>query len=174
MRTIHTPWQPAALCIVLFVTIFALILAACGPRSSGTGSGLQPSPIPTSGTVAGYGYDTAPGCPSDVVVSPAPPAADVIVQPKQAATPITAHQGEVIEIQVPFGVTWEGPTTSPGPLQLQSPYGYAWKPDSACIWRFLAQRTGTVELLFSGMAICKKDLHCVPSVTEVSFTIKVI
>ena len=172
MRITHTLWQPTALCIVLFVTIFALILDACGTRSSGTGAGLHPSPIPTSGTVVGYG--TVYGCPSDVVVSPTPPAADVTVQPNQGATPITAHQGEVIEIQAPFGLTWEGPTTSQGTLQLQSPYGYAWKPDSACIWRFLAQRTGTVELLFSGMAICKKGLHCVPSVTEASFTIKVI
>jgi len=172
MRITHTLWQPTALCIVIFVTIFALILDACGTRSSGSGAGLHPSPIPKSGTVAGYG--TVYGCPSDVVVSPTPPAADVTVQPNQGATPITAHQGEVIEIQAPFGLTWEGPTTSQGPLQLQSPYGYAWKPDSACIWRFLAQGTGTVELLFSGMAICKKGLHCVPSVTEASFTIKVI
>ena len=172
MRTIHALWQPKSLCIMLFVTIFALILEACGTRSSGTGAGLHPSPIPTSGTVVGYG--TVYGCPSDVVVSPAPPAADVTVQPNQGATPIHAHQGEVIEVQAPFGLVWEGPTTSQGPLQLQSPYGYAWKPDSACIWRFLAQGTGTVELLFSGMAICKKGLHCVPSVTEASFTIKVI
>jgi hypothetical protein len=172
MRTIHALYQRPALCIVLFVTIFAPILDACGTRSSGTREGFHPSPIPTSETVAGYG--TAQGCPSDVVVSHAPPAADVTVQPNQGATPITAHQGEVIEIQVPFGLSWEGPTTSQGPLQLQSPYGYAWKPDSACIWRFLAQGTGTVELPFSGMAICKKGLHCVPSVTEASFTIKVI
>jgi len=172
MRTSHALWQCRALCLVLFVTIFALILAACGTRSGGTGVGLHPSPIPTSGTVPGYG--TAHGCPSDVVVSSAPPAADITVQPKQGATPIAAHQGEVIEIQVPFGLTWEGPTTSQGPLQLQSPYGYVWKPDSACIWRFLAQGTGTVELLFSGMAICQRNLHCVPSVTEASFTIKVI
>jgi hypothetical protein len=172
MRTIHTLWQPTALCIVLFVSIFALILAACGTRSSSTGAGLHPSPIPTSGTVAGYG--TTHGCPSDVVVRSAPPAADVTIQPNQGATPIAAHQGEMIEIQVPFGLTWQGPTTSQGPLQLQSPYGYAWKPDSACIWRFLAQGTGTVELLFSGTAICQKDLHCVPSVREASFTIKVI
>jgi hypothetical protein len=172
MRTIHALWQPKSLCIVLFVTIFALILEACGTRSSGAATGFHPSSIRTSGTVVGYG--TVYGCPSNIVVSPAPPAADVTVQPNQGATPIHAHQGEVIEIQVPFGLTWEGPTTSQGPLQLQSPYGYAWKPDSACIWRFLAQGTGTVELLFSGMAICKKGLHCVPSVTEASFTIKVI
>src|SRR5215469_14566995 len=166
MRTIHAPWQDRALCIVLFVTIFALILAACGTRGSDTRPGLHPSPIPTSGTVAGYG--TAHGCPSDVVVSSAPKAADVTVQPHQGATPITTHQGEVIEVQMPFGLVWEGPTTSQRPLQLQSPYGYAWKPDSACIWRFLAQGTGTVELLFSGMAICPKDLHCVPSETDES------
>ncbi len=172
MRTIHALWQHTALRIVLFVTIFALILAACGTRSGGNGAGLHPSPIPTSGTVTGYG--TAHGCPSDVVVSPAPPAADVTVQPKQGTTPITAHQGEVIEVQMPFGLVWEGPTTSQGPLQLQSPYGYAWKPSDACIWRFLAQGTGTVELPFSGMAICQRNLHCVPSVTEASFTIKVI
>jgi hypothetical protein len=107
-------------------------------------------------------------------VNPAPPAADVIIQPQQGTTPITVKQGEVIEIQMPFGLMWEGPTTSQGPLQLQSPYGYAWKPGGACIWRFLAQGTGTVELPFSAIVICQRDLHCVPSVTEASFTIKVI
>jgi hypothetical protein len=171
MRAIHALYQRPALCIVLFVTIFALILDACGTISSGTGLSFHPSPIPTSGTVPEYG--TVHGCPSNVVVSPAPPAANVTVQPKQGATPITVKKGEVIEIQMPFGLTWEGPTTSQGPLQLQSPYGYAWKPGGACIWRFLAQGTGTVELPFSGTVICQRALHCVPSVTEASFTIKV-
>ena len=157
--------------IVLFITICAFVLAACGTRSSSIATEPTPSPIPTSGTVRGYG--AAYGCPSDVVVSNAPAAANVTVRPDQGLTTVSIHKGDLLEVQMPFGVAWKGPTTSQGVLQLQSPYGYVWKLSNACIWRFDARSTGTVELTFFGSALCKKTILCVPSVLNVAFTIKV-
>jgi hypothetical protein len=158
------------LLIVLFVTIGAFILAACGTRSSSTVTEITPPPIPTSGTERGYG--TAYGCPSDAVVSNAP-AANVMVRPDQGHTKIAIHTGDLLEVQMPFGVAWKGPTTSQGVLELQSPYGYVWKLSNACIWRFVARGAGTVELTFIGSALCKKTILCVPSVLDANFTIKV-
>jgi len=171
MHTRRTIQQKKVLCIVLFITIAASVLAACGTRSSGAGTGsISPSNSPTS-IVAGYG--TAHGCPSDVVVSTAPAAPGVTVVPKQGSGIVNVHKGDMIEIQMPFGLAWEGPTTSQGVLQLQIPYGYAWKPSNACIWRFVAQDIGTVALTFFGRALCKKSSLCVPSVAITSFTFKV-
>ncbi|HCJ34829.1 MAG TPA: hypothetical protein DHV65_11120 [Ktedonobacter sp.] len=99
---------------------------------------------------------------------------DVKIQPNQGTTAVNARTGDVLEIQMPFGLAWESPiTTSQGVLQLQSPSGYAWKPSNACIWRFVAKGTGTTALTFLGRAICQKVTTCVPSVTLTSFTIKV-
>jgi hypothetical protein len=171
MCAINVLRQKMCLLIVLLITICAFVLAACGTRSSSIGTEPTPSPSPTSGTVQGYG--TAYGCPSDVVVSNAPAAANVTVRPNQGHTTIYIHKGDVLEVQMPFGVAWKGPTTSQGVLELQSPYGYVWKLSNACIWRFVARGTGTVELSFFGSALCKKVILCVPSVLNAGFTIKV-
>jgi hypothetical protein len=174
MCSTHVLRQKKVLYTVLFVVIFAFVLAACGTRSSSTATGstsTTPASIPTSGTVPGY--TTTYGCPSDVVVSTAPAAPNVTVEPKQGNTVINAHRGDVIEIQMPFGVAWQGPTTSQGVLQLQQPAGYVWKPANACIWRFVAMGTGRVALDFSGSAICKKVSLCVPSEVDATFTITV-
>ena len=171
MHARRTLWQREVLRIVLYFTIIAGLLAACGTRSSGVGKGsISPSATASPfATVSGYG--TAQGCPSNVVVSVAPPKPDLTLGPTSAN--VTIHVGELIEIQMPFGLVWEGPTTTQGILQLQNPYGYAWKPGKACIWRFVAKDSGTVSLTFLGRAICKKVPLCVPSVTLASFTIKV-
>ena len=169
MHTIHALRQKIFLSIVLFSA--AVFLAACGTNTGGIGTGTTVSPTPTLATVRGYG--TAHGCPNDVVVSATPTAPDVKILPEQGARTINAHKGNLLEIQMPFGVVWEGPTTSQGALQLQSPYGYAWKESNACIWRFIAKDTGTVGLDFYGRAICKKVTLCTPSVSIASFTIKV-
>jgi hypothetical protein len=159
------------LCSVLFFTIIASLLAACGTRSGGVGKdSISPSATASPfTTVSGYGTDQ--GCPSNVVVSTAPATPDVTVGPTSGT--INIHKSEVIEIHMPFGFMWEGPKTSQGVLQLQIPYGYAWKPSNACIWRFVAKDVGVVSLTFLGRAICKKVSFCTPSVTVALFTIRV-
>jgi hypothetical protein len=171
MYTMHIRWQKKFLLITFIVVIFGFFLAACGTSSSGTAASSTPSPTPTFATVTGSG--SAHGCPSDVVVNSALAAPNVTIQPKQAAIPINARKGDVLEVQMPFGVMWQGPTTSQGVLQLQQPAGYAWKPINSCIWRFVAEKTGTVQLHFFGRAICKKVYLCTPSVLDTSFIINV-
>jgi hypothetical protein len=158
------------LCSVLFF-IMASLLAACGTRGGGAGTGsISPSATASPfATVSGYGTDQ--GCPSNVVVSVAPATPDVTAGPTSGT--INIQKGQVIEIHMPFGIMWEGPKTSQGVLQLQNPYGYAWKPINACIWRFIAKDVGVVSLTFLGRAICKKVSFCTPSVTVALFTIRV-
>ncbi|HYX50364.1 MAG TPA: hypothetical protein VE843_11515 [Ktedonobacteraceae bacterium] len=156
---------------MFFVVILVFILAACGSSNRGTAVSSAPSPTPTFVTKPGFG--SAYGCPSDVVVSSPLTQANVTIQPKQSASPINVRKGDVLEIQMPFGIMWQGPTVSQGPLQLQLPVGYAWKPSNSCIWRFVAEQTGTVQLQFFGRAMCKKVYLCTPSVLDTSFTIKV-
>jgi hypothetical protein len=177
MRPIYAFRRQMCVYIVLFVAIGASVLAGCGTNSSGTGATggtgttATPSPMPTSETIRGYG--TAYGCPSDVVVSNSPATANITVRPGQGQTTFSVHTGDVMEIQMPFGIAWRGPTAPVEVLQLQSPSGYVWKPSNACIWRFVARGAGKVKLTFEGMALCKKVPLCVPSVEIAEFTVQV-
>ena len=177
MRANDAPGQKRWKFFVCFLITAAFILTACGTNSTttasnpATGTASTPSPTPTIQTVRGYG--TAYGCPSDAVVSATPAVANIIVRPGQAHTTFSIQQGNVVEVQMPFGIAWRGPAVSGGGLQLQSPAGYAWKASNACIWRYVAKNAGTVKLTFSGMVLCKQNLHCALAEVLDEFTIKV-
>jgi hypothetical protein len=187
----RSPRQKMLFAIVLCVIVAASILAACGTNSSngaatGPNSSSNPSPTisptktstsparsATTPTKSVVGYGTANGCPSDIVMSSAPAAPDITVLPRQGNRIIDVRKGNVIEIQMPFGLVWRGPTTSQGVLQLQTPFGYAWKPSNACIWRFVASDSGSTVINFSGRPICKKTSLCVPAESIALFNFKV-
>ncbi len=163
---IHIARQKPLFLIVSLAALLTFGLAACG-STGGSGPGSTPTPTP------GQGYGTAHGCPSDAVVTPAPPAANVTVKLTDANSTITAHVGDVIEIQLPFGLRWTGPTTSGGGLQLQTPAGYASTATGMCIWRFSALSAGTTHLTFLARAICKEGQYCPQYVLAIPFTIVV-
>ena len=165
--------KPLPLFLILSLTaLLTFVLAACGSNggtSPGSGAASTPTPAPT--TVRGYG--TALECPSDAVVTNAPPAPNVTIKLADAHATITAHVGDVIEIQLPFGLRWTGPSTSVGGLQLQTPAGYASTATKVCIWHFNAQSTGRTQLVFSARAICKTGQSCPQYAVTVTFTIVV-
>ena len=165
--------QSFILIVPLFV-IVGFLFASCGANGSGTstGSGSESSPTPAPTTVKGYG--TAYGCPSDAVVTPPAGQPNVIVKLTDSNTVINAHTGDVIEVHLPFGQLWSGPTMSPSNiLQLQTPSGYALKSAKVCVWRFTAQSSGTEHLTFSAKAMCKPGELCPQYVLSVPFTIVV-
>ncbi len=151
-------------------TALAFVLTACGSNtSSGSGStssGNTPVPIATSAT-------NTNGCPNNTVINTASTPANIVLKTSNSNTMVTAHQGDVIEIQLPMGQMWNGPTTSQGVLQLQTPYGYVSQTANSCIWRFTAQGSGTTHLSFFGRAICKKGQMCPQYVVSVPFSIHV-
>ena len=151
------------------------IVAACGTNaSSGTSTGgTGNSPIANPSPTAVKGYGTAQGCPSDMVVSTAPSAANVVVKSNQTNAAITAHVGDVVEIRLPFGQKWSGPTASEGNLEIQQPSGYAWKTDKVCVWRFTAKSAGTTNLEFHEQALCKPGQMCPMYIAEFPFVITV-
>jgi hypothetical protein len=174
MHTIDALRQEKWKFIVFFAAIGAFILTACSANSSNyttTGTASTPSPMPTSGIVRGYG--TTYGCPADVVVSTAPAAANVLVRPGLGHTTFSARQGDVMEVQMPFGIAWKSPDLSGRVVQMQSPAGYVWKPSNACIWRYVARDGGTVKLIFFGTVLCKQNIHCALATVIDEFTIKV-
>jgi len=148
--------------------VAVLMLAACGTN---TGGRTDPHPVLTYPIVGGYG--TTYGCPSDVVVKPEPPAPNVVVNIKQSHTIVTAHIGNVVEIRLPFGHTWDGPRTLQAILQLHTPSGYAMKDKGVCVWRFVAQSAGTAHLTFYARAICERGQLCPLFILLVPFTIRV-
>jgi hypothetical protein len=162
----------------------ATLLVACGGATStssgsnssgsssnqGGGSGSANGGT-TSTAVASSG--TANGCPSNAVVTTVSGNASIIVKPAQMNQTISAHNGDIIEIQFPFGHKWTGPTTSQGILQLQGPAGYASKSANACIWRFVARGTGTVKLMFHSQALCQAGLACPMYITAIPFDFNV-
>ena len=170
MRMVQIDRRKSLWLIISLATALAFILTACGTNSnSGSGStstGTTPAPVATS-TV------NSNGCPSNAVVGTTSSPANVVLKTSNSNKTVTAHQGDVIEIQLPFGQLWNGPTTSQGVLQLQTPYGYASQTANACIWRFTAQGTGTTQLNFYGRAVCKKGQLCPQYVVSVPFSIHV-
>ena len=156
--------------IVPLALVLAFLLAACGSNggtSTGAGS-TTPTSAPTSVTSKG----TLEGCPSSAVVtSSAKP--NVIINMKNSNSTISAHNGDLIEVRLPFNEKWIGPTTSQGVLELQTPAGYALSSDKVCIWHFVAKGTGTTTLTFSGRAICKAGQLCPMYIMNVPFTIAV-
>ncbi len=186
MRLVDT-LQKHTLFSFIFLTIaLTLVLAGCG-ATTGTGSGGIAStastptqttqgaipPIVTQGSKAGYG--TTHGCPSNTVVTTAPSQANIIVTSKSVSSDktIIAHTGDVIEIRLAFGISWSGPTSSQGPLELQKPSGYASMTDQSCIWRFVSTSTGTAALAFTSRPLCDAHMMCPLYIRLVPITIKV-
>ncbi len=89
------------------------------------------------------------------------------------STPTSGTKGDLIEVQLPFGQKWSGPTTSQGVLELQSPFGYAEPTLKMCIWQFVAKGSGTVHLNFTGRAICLPGQLCPQYVMSVPFVVVV-
>ncbi len=161
--------------LALVLLTLSGIVAACGSNAgSGTSTGgTGSSPIANPSPTAVKGYGTAQGCPSDLVVSAAPSTANIVVKPNQIHSTITAKVGDVVEIRLPFGQKWTGPTTSAGSLEIQQPSGYAWKTDKVCVWRFTAKSAGTTNLEFHQQALCKPGQMCPMYIAEFPFVITV-
>lgn len=176
MRTIHTMTKRSLASFFLALVLLTLtcIVAACGTNAgSGTSTGSTGSSPANPSPTAVKGYGTAQGCPSDFVVSTAPSTANVVVKPSQTNGTVTAHVGDVVEIRLPFGQRWTGPTASAGGLEIQQPSGYAWKTDKVCIWRFTAKSAGTTNLEFHEQALCKAGQLCPMYIAEFPFVITV-
>lgn len=170
MRTVQIDRRKSLWLIISLATVLTLVLTACGTNSgsgsSSTSTGTTPVPTATSAL-------NPHGCPNNAVVGTSPTQANIVLKPSNSNTAVDAHQGDVIEVQLPFGQLWNGPTTSQGGLQLQTPYGFASQTANSCIWRFTAQGTGTTQLNFFGRAICKKGQMCPQYVVSMPFTINV-
>lgn len=176
MPTIYSMRKPALIPLNLLVLfLLAFLFAGCGKTSTGGSStvGSSPTAISTSAPTPVKGYGSVNGCPSNIVVTTKPTNANVILQPSDINTTIIAHNGDVIEVRLPFGHKWAGPLVSQGILQLQSPAGYAWKTNNACIWRFVAQGTGSAQLNFSGRPLCKPKQMCPLFIMAIPFKITV-
>ena len=181
MRTFKASHQSSSHIIqrrsFLFIVPLALILtfafAACGSNGgTSTGAGSTPTSAPTPVKTVGVA-GTSQGCPNATVVNPPQNKPNVTIELTNKNSTITAHSGDLIEVRLPFGQQWNGPTTSQGVLQLQNPAGYALSTAKVCIWRFVAQGTGTTQLDFSARAICTKGQLCPQYILMVPFTIDV-
>jgi hypothetical protein len=156
----------------LSALVLLLLLAACG--SAGTGStktggntASSPTPMPTQT------YSAANGCPSDMVMTSDNSKPNVTVKPTDTKGTIVMHNGQTLEVRLPFGHQWSGPTISQGTLQLQGDGGYALKSDKVCVWKYIAKGTGTTTLDFSSRALCKPGQFCPMFVMKLPFKIEV-
>jgi hypothetical protein len=156
-----------------FIVPLALLfmLAACGSTTT-TGAGSTPTSAPGSGATTVPGKTTV-GCPNRAVVTPLQKVPNVTLHVANSHSTSSARQGDLIEVQLPFGRQWSGPTTSQGALELQSPYGYANDTLKMCIWQFVAKGAGTAHLNFSGRPICLPGQLCPQYIQDVPFIIEV-
>lgn len=162
--------------VVPLLLTFVLVLSACGtntPTTTGAAPGTTATTTGVSATTptATPGQPTAEGCPSSTVVTTVP-AANVVLTNANSGNTVTAHKGDIIQVNLSFGHNWQGPMNlSPGLLTTQGPAGYSNASAKACTWRFLAASTGTVHLTFAGRPICKKNEACPMYIMAVPFTI---
>jgi hypothetical protein len=155
------------LIVFLLALMMMLLLTACGgPITGPTGPGS--TPVSTQSP----GYGTANGCPDDTVFAKAPTKANVVITHADTNSTIVAHQGDTIEVDLPFGHRWGTPNLAGG-LEMQQPAGYAWKPTSVCVWRFVAKTQGTAQLTFPARALCQPGELCPLYVLEYPFTITI-
>ncbi|MBA2287770.1 MAG: hypothetical protein H0W02_20035, partial [Ktedonobacteraceae bacterium] len=169
MRTIHAIRVKSVWLIITLMMAFIFVLTACGTNGTNTTTGGgNVAPTPTTSMMKGYG--TQHGCPSDTIVQPPATAPNVIVRATDTHKVVTAHTGDIIEFELPFGQMWSGPTTSQPTLQLQSPSGYAMPTNHVCIWRFAAHSAGKSEVTFMGKAICQQGQMCPQYIVNMPFT----
>jgi predicted small secreted protein len=163
--------RQAILFIVPIILLLAFMLAACGTNSgSGTSTGASGSTPVTAPTTI---KSTATGCPSNEVVNSAPANPNVTIRLTNSNGTVVAHNGDLIEVRLPFGQQWSMPSAPGNVLQLQTPAGYAVNADKVCVWHFIAKNTGTAEVSFSAKAICKPGQMCPLYIMRVPFTIDV-
>lgn len=161
--------------ITIVLSLFLLLfLAACGATNSGSGgTGSSGNSNPGNGStkiVKGSGAEN--GCPSDAILETRPSNPTVTVKPTQQENTVTVHKGDVMEVQLPFGSRWAGPTKSQGPLQMEMTAGFADQGAKVCIWRFSVQGTGHATLNFSKRALCNgKERVCAMYVMPYTFTV---
>jgi len=161
--------------IAPLVLTLVFVLSACGANAgTTTGSGSTTASTPTTAptTVAGI-KTTTTGCPSDAVVNPPQATPNVTIKMSNSNGTVAAHDGDLIEVRLPFGQQWSAPVTSGNILQLQTPSGYAITTAKVCVWRFIAKSTGTAQISFGGKAICKASQMCPLYILRVPFTIEV-
>jgi len=169
----HIIRRQSFLFIVPLALILAFTFAACG-SNGGTTTGAGSTPTSTPAPIKTIGLTGTPqSCPNGTAVNPPQNKPNVTIQLTNRNSTIIAHNGDLIEVRLPFGQQWNGPTTSQGVLQLQPPAGYALSTDKVCIWRFVAQGTGTTQLNFSARAICTKGQLCPQYILSVPFTVDV-
>lgn len=167
MRRVLRIRRGAGFALGSLLVLLVFVLAACGYNSGGstnTGSGSTAGTTPTAASGSAY------GCPGTVMTT-TPSPAKIVLKPADSNTTVTAHVGDVVEIDLPFGQAWTGPTASQGELQLQGPAGAAVTASKVCVWRFTAQSAGTTQMEFYGRAICQKGQMCPQYITRIPYTI---
>src|SRR5260370_24881326 len=86
--------------LVSLVAALTFVLAACGkiPGSGSSSTGSASSPVTTATSVV---YPT--GCPSNAVVSTAPPPPTLVLKLPHTRPTVNPHLGDGIKIHLPFG-----------------------------------------------------------------------
>jgi hypothetical protein len=166
MRSVQSVQRRTCFALGSLLVLLVFVLAACGYNAGGstnTGSSSTTAVTPTTSA-------SAYGCPGAVMTT-APSPAQIVLKPSDSNTTVTAHVGDVVEIDLPFGQAWTGPTASQGELQLQGSGGNAVTASKMCVWRFTAQGTGTTQVAFYGRAICEKGQMCPQYITRIPYTI---
>jgi hypothetical protein len=164
--------------VIPFVLVLVLTLSACGTNAStttGTAPGSTATAPPATATATqSQSQAKTDGCPNSTVITTPPPSANIVLTNTNSGTTITAKKGDTIEVNLPFGHTWQGPTNlSQNLLTTQGPAGYAFPSGKACVWRFLASSTGTAHLSFEGRPICKQGQACPMYIMAVPFTVDI-
>src|ERR1700736_5241603 len=99
MRSVQSVQRRTWFALGSFLVVLVFALAACGSNTSGgttsTGAGSATTATPPA-TASVY------GCPGSVMTT-APSPANIVLKQSNSNATITAHVGDVVEIDLPFG-----------------------------------------------------------------------
>jgi hypothetical protein len=178
--------------LVALIATLAL-LSGCGVTSnSGTipnGAAQQPlatvtpATTPTStlpaNTTANTGFCPTAEQPADAAL---PPADIVVPKPPQRPNPtapgvsqtISVKTGQSIEFLMPSGQRWTiALRDSSGTLQPQGDRGWYDAAQKACVWRFVAVRSGNPAVMFTGMIGCKPPEMCAEAIFTIRYNLTI-
>ncbi|MBA3826802.1 MAG: hypothetical protein H0X24_23270, partial [Ktedonobacterales bacterium] len=152
-----------------------LATAGCGSTSTGAAANV-PTDLPAGSAVTPTA--SLNGCPvQQIPVDGAPKAAVVLTHGGTQPVPVVAtiNVGQRLRVQLPANILWHLSGQDPNKsMEGINPFGYFSRVDGTCIWDFLADTAGTVQLSYSGGLVCAPNTACpaIAAVAAFSITVK--
>lgn len=174
----RAPLVPPLAVMLVVVVALAVAVAGCGASSSVPGGQGASAAPPTAVATTTPGTAALNGCPTTQ-----PPAnlraPDVVVRgggetAQSSGSAVTLPVGQTLQVELPAVNRWRVVIADSNSI-LTQPSQNGWYDDHlrACVWQFMAVKTGRATLSYGGRAVCSPRSQCPGYVIAQSFSVTV-